>query len=48
MRSVHLLTCTCLGLQTDLLHTHEKKGGVGWGVELEEREGKGRVGGEGV
>lgn len=46
MRSVHLLTCTCLGLQTDLLHTHEKKGG--WGVELEEREGKGRVGGEGV
>lgn len=47
MRSVHLLTCTCLGLQTDLLHTHEKKRGGG-GVELEEREGKGRVRGEGV
>lgn len=25
MRSVHLLTCTCLRLQTDLLHTHEKR-----------------------
>lgn len=33
MRSVHLLTCTCLGLQTDLLHTHERRGGggLGWG-----------------
>lgn len=44
MRSVHLLTCTCLGLQTDLLHTHEKKGGVGGGVRRKrgERQGRGR------
>lgn len=46
MRSVHLLTCTCLGLQTDLLHTHEKKGVGGWGGGVRrkrgERQGKGR------
>lgn len=39
MRSVHLLTCTCLRLQTDLLHTHER-GRTG---EREEGEGGGSV-----
>lgn len=42
MRSVHLLTCTCLGLQTDLLHTHEKKRGGGVRRKRGERQGKGR------
>lgn len=31
MRSVHLLTCTCLRLQTDQLHTHERGAGERWG-----------------
>lgn len=29
IHSVHLLTCTSLRLQTDLLHTHERGGGLG-------------------
>lgn len=51
MRSVHLLTCTRLRLQTDLLHTHERGGGVGGGMEEEGKERgvgvlRGREGGE--
>lgn len=42
MRSVHLLTCSCLRVQTDLLHTHERVGG-----REGEREDGGMEGGRG-
>lgn len=46
MHSVHLLTCSRLGLQTDLLHTHMK--GRGWIEEGREgRSGGGGLGGSG-
>lgn len=32
--SVHLLTCTCLRLQTDLLPTHERRWGQEGGLEV--------------
>lgn len=38
MRSVHLLTCTCLRLQTDQLHTHERGAGERLGGEGGRRE----------